>query len=75
MTLTVELSQEEEARLEIASRSHGTDPVTYAKQLVTEHLPATVPTVEAFQAILGRLARTLPVIPADKQTREYIYED
>jgi|GEM_PF-1032707 len=39
MTLTLELSPEEEARLALASRQHGTDPATYAKLLVTEHLP------------------------------------
>jgi len=76
MTLVIELSFEEEARLEAASRLHGTDAVTYAKQLVTEHLPATGRiTVEDFDRLMSEIARPLPSIPHDKQTREHIYED
>jgi hypothetical protein len=62
MTLVLELSSEEEARLAAASRLHGMDPTSYAKQLVTEQF-------------VSEIARPLPSIPHDKQTREYIYED
>jgi hypothetical protein len=41
MALIIDLSPEVEARLELASRSHGTDPATYAKQLVADNLPST----------------------------------
>jgi hypothetical protein len=75
MTLILDLNPEEEARLSLESRRHGTDPATYAKQLVTGNLPGAQPTTKAFEAMLARIARPLPIIPADKQTREYMYED
>jgi hypothetical protein len=75
MTLVLELTSEEEARLEAASRLHGVDPTTYAKQLVTDHLPAAKPTVEDFEQYISKIARPLPTIPSEKQTREHIYED
>ena len=75
MTLVLELSSEEEARLAAASRLHGTDPATYAKQLVTEQLPKPQLTVEEFERFVAEIARPLPSIPHDKQTREFIYED
>ncbi len=40
MALTLELSPEEEARLEVTSRSNGTDTATYAKRLL---LSASLP--------------------------------
>ena len=75
MTLILELSEEEEARLAAASRLHGTDPATYAKKLVIQNLPTDQPTVQDFDDYLAHIARPVPEIPADKQTREYIYED
>ncbi|MGO8671137.1 MAG: hypothetical protein ACLQVD_07215 [Capsulimonadaceae bacterium] len=76
MTLALELSADEEARLEAAALLHGTDAATYAKRLVTEHLPAVaLISVEEFDRIMSEIARPLPSIPHEKQTREYIYED
>ena len=40
MTLTLELSAAEEARLAAAARLNGLEPAALAKQLVTDHLPA-----------------------------------
>jgi predicted DNA-binding protein len=75
MTLILELSPEEEARLEAVSKQRGVDPATYAKELVFSHLPATNAKVVKFEAYLNRISRPLPAIPHDKQTREFIYED
>ena len=75
MTLTLELSPEEEARLKMASRLRGTDPVTLAKRLVTDNLPGGQLTVEDFDRCIEQIARPLTSIPHEKQTREYFYED
>ena len=40
MTLTLELTPAEEARLAAAAAQNGLAPAALAKQLVTEHLPA-----------------------------------
>jgi len=81
MTLALELSPEESARLEAASRFHGTDPATYAKQLVTEHLTLG----ERFRALSNeewdRLVEETPpahsgtAIPEELLRREYLYGD
>jgi hypothetical protein len=41
MTLTIELSPTEEARLLAAARNTGVAPSDFAKTLMTEHLPPT----------------------------------
>lgn len=41
MTLTIELSPEEEARLREAARRQGLDAAALARKLVTERLPVT----------------------------------
>lgn len=40
MTLTLELSPAEEARLAAAAAQNGLEPAALATQIVTEHLPA-----------------------------------
>jgi len=39
MTLTIDLTPEQEGRLVAVARSRGLDPVELAMRLVTEHLP------------------------------------
>jgi hypothetical protein len=43
MTLTIELTPTEEARLTAAARQAGLAPTELARKLVTEHLPAATP--------------------------------
>ena len=43
MTITFELSPEEEARLRIAARERGTDPTECAHRLLTDCLPSLRP--------------------------------
>jgi hypothetical protein len=53
MTLTIELTPEEEARLQAAAREQGLEPAECAHRLLTEHLPAVDPedrTLELFAA-------------------------
>ena len=42
MTLTIELTPTEQARLEAAAQREGIAPADLARKLVTEHLPAAV---------------------------------
>lgn len=39
MTLVIELTPEEEARLQAAARDHGIEPIECARRLLTESLP------------------------------------
>jgi len=39
MTLTIDLTQEEEMRLRAAAQKEGIDPAELVRKLVTEHLP------------------------------------
>lgn len=48
MTLTIDLSPAEEARLKVAARQKGLAPSALAKQLVAEHLPVEDPTLALF---------------------------
>jgi hypothetical protein len=73
MTLTLELSPEEESRLALASRLHGTDPATYAKQLVTEHLPPLETEAGDFDGrsvyeVFGHLFGGVEGLPSDLST-------
>jgi hypothetical protein len=43
MTLTIDLTPEEEARLRAAAHSQGLDPAAYVKRTVIEHLPPLQP--------------------------------
>lgn len=43
MTLTIELTPTEEARLTAAARQAGLAPTELARKLVTEHLPLVAP--------------------------------
>jgi hypothetical protein len=43
MTLTIELTPEEEARLQAAARKAGMEVAECARRVLTEHLPAAVP--------------------------------
>ncbi len=43
MTLSIELTPAEEARLREAATREGLEPAALARRLVTEHLPAAVP--------------------------------
>jgi predicted outer membrane protein len=43
MTLTIDLTLEEEARLQAAARSAGIDVAECARRVLTEHLPPAVP--------------------------------
>lgn len=40
MTLTIELTSEQEARLQAAAVQCGVDPAEYAKQVLNENLPS-----------------------------------
>jgi hypothetical protein len=42
MTLNIELTPEQEARLVAIARREGIDPAEVVKKLVAEHLPATL---------------------------------
>jgi hypothetical protein len=39
MTLTIELTPEEEARLQAAARGRGVDPAEFARRLLADNLP------------------------------------
>lgn len=43
MTLTIELTPEQESRLAAVARQQGLEPAQLAQRLVTEHLPETAP--------------------------------
>jgi hypothetical protein len=43
MTLVIDLTPEEEARLQAAARSLGVDPVECARRVLAEHLPPVQP--------------------------------
>jgi hypothetical protein len=43
MTLTIELTPEQEARLAAAARQEGLEPADLARKIVTEHLPPAIP--------------------------------
>ena len=43
MTLTIELTPEEEARLQAAARSAGMDVAECARRVLAEHLPSAAP--------------------------------
>jgi hypothetical protein len=43
MTLTIELTPEEEARLRIVAQNSGLEITECARRLLTEHLPALAP--------------------------------
>jgi hypothetical protein len=45
MTLVIDLTPEEEARLHAAARSLGVDPVECARRVLSEHLPPAQPGV------------------------------
>ena len=57
MTLTLELTPAEEARLVAAARLNGTEPAALAKKLVTEHLPSLQNGVLAAVQEQERIAR------------------
>ena len=46
MTLTVELTPAEEARLVAAAKQEGVEPAELVRKLMTEHLPSTAPDEE-----------------------------
>jgi len=43
MTLTIDLTPNEEARIEASARQYGIAPVDVVKKLVNEHLPQVTP--------------------------------
>jgi hypothetical protein len=43
MTLIIELSSEEETRLQAVAREQGLDAATYARRVLTEHIPPVLP--------------------------------
>ena len=45
MTLTIELTPTEEARLTAAARQAGLEPAELARKLVAEHLPLVTPVI------------------------------
>lgn len=59
MTLTLELSPAEEARLAAAAAQNGLEPAALAKKLVTEHLPALQNGASAAVQEQERIARIL----------------
>jgi hypothetical protein len=76
MTLTIELSPDEEARLARAAAQEGLDPAALARKLLTERLPAgagadssngeaALPPQEKVRALLARWQAqdNTPVIP------------
>ena len=46
MTLTVELTPEQEARLTVAAQQEGLEPADLAQKLITEHLSESHPEAE-----------------------------
>jgi hypothetical protein len=83
MTIQVELSPQEEARLAVAALAHGLAPEKYAGALLQEALaPAAGASgelsVEQFHGMLDALAdgsERLPDLPTESFTRESYYED
>lgn len=76
MTLILELSAEEETRLAEAAKLHGTDPTSYAKQLVTSHLPEPIAEGasqgdfggQSLYEMFGDLFGTVDNLPSDLST-------
>lgn len=54
MTLTIDLSPAEEARLEAAARQKGLQPTAIIKELLTEHLPPATPAEDPMLALFAR---------------------
>ena len=51
MTLTIDLTPAEQARLAAAARQTGMEPAALAKQLVTDHLPTDSASLSASAAV------------------------
>lgn len=74
MTLTIDLTPEEEARLIAAARQKGVAPQECARQLLTEHLPSLAlrraeadPTLALFAQWEQEDARKSPEESADEE--------
>jgi len=52
MTLQIELTPEEEARLQAAARRNGVEPEECARRLLAEHLPVLSPGAQATLELL-----------------------
>ena len=70
MTLTIDLSPAEEARLQSAARQKGLDPSTLAKQLVAEHLPAASPAEDPTLALFAQWAEEAKAMTPEEQAQE-----
>jgi glycine/D-amino acid oxidase-like deaminating enzyme len=52
MTIEIELTPEEEARLREAAQRHGIEPAECIRRLLAEHLPALSPGAQATRDLL-----------------------
>ena len=70
MTLTIDLSPAEEARLEAAARQKGLEPAAIIKQLVSERLPAPRPDDDATLSLFARWSEEAKAMTAEEQEQE-----
>ena len=74
MTLTIDLTPEQEARLQKEAARHGLDPTDYARRLFDRLVIED--SEEAWEADLDALTEgheTLPVLAPQATTRAHIY--
>lgn len=65
MTLRIELTPNEEARLQAAAKTNGVPPAEFARKLLTEHLPPTQQSeeedaAESLEAAIARMTHRSP---------------
>jgi hypothetical protein len=82
MSLTIELTPEEQARLDQAARREGLEPEAYAHSVLTKTLaqpgvrPSRLSPEEAIRTLdaIAERNRDAPVLPPEALERESLYE-
>ena len=75
MTLTIELTPEEESRLQALAQQKGIHPAEYARKLVTEQLPALEGKAAENAASIALLEAWLGEAPSGPESLQEAEED
>ena len=70
MTLTIDLSPAEEAKLKAAARQKGLEPVAIIKQLVAERLPEPRPEDDATLTLFAQWAEEAKAMTPEESEQE-----